>query len=139
MPVSDEEKAAYKQRLREMSDEKLRLDLDTGVIDLTWKRSLAEMELRRRGEEERATRFYAQESARLEAQEYQDAQMAKQLSLAEKQANSVKHATRAAWVAALAAIGLLGFTVFQFFGFRAPGRGRNPPVWVNKGCLPPDE
>ena len=71
MPVSDEKIAEYKEGLRKKSDEKLQLDLDTNSISHEWRRSLAEMELRRRGEEERATRFNAQESTRENAQQFQ--------------------------------------------------------------------
>ena len=116
MPLTDEQKAKFKLRLREMSDEELKLGLDTGTINLEWKRSLAEMERKRREDKEWADRFAAQESARVKAQQFQDGQIVKQLRVAETQSTAAKRAAWAAWASALAAIGLLIITAIQVFG-----------------------
>ena len=116
MPLADEQITKFKQRLREMSDEELKLGLDTGTINLEWKRSLAEMERKRREGEEWAARFNAQESARVKAQQFQAGQMAEQLRVAETQSTAAKRAAWAAWASALAAIGLLVLTAVQVFG-----------------------
>ena len=116
MPLNDEDIAKFKQVLREMSNENLRLELDIGTISLGWKRSLAEMEIKRREGEEWAARFKDQESARERAQQFQTGQMVKQLRVTEKQSNSAKHAAWAAWASALATIGLLVLTAIKVFG-----------------------
>lgn len=90
MPVSDEDIERFKQGLREMSDEALQVALDTGAISLTWKRSYAEMERKRRADEEWAARFAAQESARVKAQKFQATQMEEQLEVAKGQAEAAK-------------------------------------------------
>ena len=116
MPLNEEDVANFKQRLRDMSEEDLRLKLDMNSISLEWKRSLAEMELKRREDEQWAERFAAQESSRVKAQQFQDGQLEKQLSVAETQSNSAKHAAWAAWASALAAVGLVFLTAIQVFG-----------------------
>ncbi len=90
MSLSDEHIAEFKQRLREMSEEQIKLEFDTGIISLAWKRSLAEMELKRREGEEWAARFNAQETARVEAQQFQAGQMADQLGIAKGAATAAK-------------------------------------------------
>ena len=105
MPLTDEQKAKFKLRLREMSDEELKLGLDIGTINLEWERSLVEMELKRREGEEWADRFNAQESARVKAQQFQAGQMTEQLGIAKGAATAAK------W-SAVATVALAVLTVF---------------------------
>ena len=90
MPLNDEQIADYKQVLRGRSEEQIKLGLDTNAIGLAWQRSLAEMELKRRESEEWATRFNAQESARVKAQQFQAGQMTEQLGIAKGAATAAK-------------------------------------------------
>ncbi len=115
MPLNDGDIAEFKQRLREMSEEELRLGLDMGTISLAWKRSLAEMELKRREGEEWATRFNAQEAARGKAQKFQAAQMVEQLEVARDQAGAARGAATAAKWSAVAAIGIVFLTAILAF------------------------
>lgn len=55
MALNEQKVAEFKERLRDMSDQEIRLGLDTGTIALAWKRSLAEQELERREQEGRET------------------------------------------------------------------------------------
>ena len=75
MPLNDGQIADFKQHLREMPEEKLRLELETRSINQEWKRSLARMDLERREYEKWADRFNAQESAREDAQRFQATQI----------------------------------------------------------------
>ena len=75
----------------------------------------ARAELARREREEWATRFDAQESARVKAQQFQAGQMAEQLKVAQEQSKAARRAAWAAWASALVAVGLLVLTAIQIF------------------------
>ncbi len=89
----------FKQRIRDMSDEEIRLGLDTNAINLAWKRSTAELELERRERERQDKSDLAKANQRI-------AELQTELS-------NVRWQTIAVWVAAIAgwvvaAISLLG-------------------------------
>ncbi len=76
----------------------------------------AKVELMRREQQNQKEAQQLQEAQNTRLIEAQKNLMVQQLSVAEKQSNSAKHAAWAAWASALAAFVLVILTTFQVFG-----------------------
>ena len=114
----DEKRAQRGAELRKKDELWVREQADPQIQPNFYRRVAAEQELTRREREEWAARFEAQESARVKAQKFQEAQttrqieaneklMGQQLDVANEHADAAKHAAQAARMAAWATVSLV--------------------------------
>lgn len=108
-----------RKRIPNITEENLYALMNESIQPHPAKRVIAELELRHRennrDHEEWRHRFEMESNERVKAQEFQAAQMDRQLEVANQQAISARNASRAAWASAIAAIGVVILSLVQLF------------------------